>query len=401
MRHEYHSANLIARPTLIYNSYRLNIFGFPGNPDGPQNLGLLDQRLAIEWTRENIAFFGGDKDRMILFGQSAGGESIDYYSFAYPDDPIVTGFILQSGTVFTELPKPIEQASISWYNATAELGCGTANTPSEAILACMRSKPYSEIEPLVANGLTPSAGAAGSFGVVIDNRTIFGDYVTRAQAGKFAKIPLFIGNNDYESGNFKTIIAITPKVISKGLLPSDAMFNVLDYVGFNCPIALRAYCSQHAHVPTYRYRFFGDFPNLALTTSPPSGAYHAAEDRLLFNQLDDLAPSTPAELTIAKFMRDSWAAFAKDPEAGLQRQELGWESYNPAKKTMARLGLRNITGANNGVPADYDYSCPFFAALFGASGPPPDLMLGNEMQYERLGNLSRAGAEDYLGVYET
>ena len=61
------SANLIARPTLIYDSYRLNIFGFPGNTDEPQNLGLLDQRLAIEWTRDNIASFGGDKDRMILF----------------------------------------------------------------------------------------------------------------------------------------------------------------------------------------------------------------------------------------------------------------------------------------------------------------------------------------------
>ena len=265
----------------------------------------------------------------------------------------------------------------------------------------MRSKPYSEIEALVSNGLALSAGAAGSFAVVIDNRTIFGDYITRAQAGKFAKIPLLIGNNDYESGNFKTIIAIAPEVISKGLLPSGAIFNVLNYVGFNCPLALRAYYSQHAHVPTYRYRFFGDFPNFAFTTSPPSGAYHAAEDRLLFNQLDDLAPSTPAELTIAKCMRDSWSAFARDPKAGLQRQELGWESNDLAKEMMARLALRNITGAINGVPADYDYSCPLFAALLGVGEPPPDLTLGNKVQYERLANLTRAGTEDYLGIYET
>lgn len=265
----------------------------------------------------------------------------------------------------------------------------------------MRSKPWPEIEALVVNGLSLYASAAGSFNVVIDKKTIFGDYIIRAQAGEFAKIPLLIGNNDYESGNFKTAIALTPEVVSKGLLPSDAFFNILDYVGFNCPAALRAYYSQHAHVPTYRYRFFGDIPNLALTTSPPSGAYHAAEDCLSFNQLDDLVPSTPAELQTAKLMRDSWAAFAKNPKSGLQRHELGWEPYDPATETMARLALGNMTGVNNGVPTDYDYSCPFFAALFGAGGPPPDLTLGNEMQYERLGYLTRAGADNYLRVYET
>jgi carboxylesterase type B len=52
-------------------SYRENIFGFPGLPgvdSVPQNIGLLDQRLAVEWVAQNIGRFGGDKDRITIFG---------------------------------------------------------------------------------------------------------------------------------------------------------------------------------------------------------------------------------------------------------------------------------------------------------------------------------------------
>ena len=56
---------------LIVSSYRTNIFGFPGVPDVAgleQNAGLLDQRLAIEWVQRNIEGFGGDPQRITIFG---------------------------------------------------------------------------------------------------------------------------------------------------------------------------------------------------------------------------------------------------------------------------------------------------------------------------------------------
>jgi cholinesterase len=54
-------------------SYRINIFGFPMARFLPDlNLGLLDQRLAVEWVRDNIESFGGDPNRIMLFGESAG-----------------------------------------------------------------------------------------------------------------------------------------------------------------------------------------------------------------------------------------------------------------------------------------------------------------------------------------
>jgi cholinesterase len=52
-------------------NYRENIFGFPGidgDPSIAKNPGLLDQRMALEWTRDNIAAFGGDPKRIVMFG---------------------------------------------------------------------------------------------------------------------------------------------------------------------------------------------------------------------------------------------------------------------------------------------------------------------------------------------
>lgn len=79
-------------------SYRLSILGFPGNPNESNNLGIQDQRLAIEWVNENIDKFGGDPSRITIFGQSAGAAAIDIYSYAYYKNPLVAGLILESGS---------------------------------------------------------------------------------------------------------------------------------------------------------------------------------------------------------------------------------------------------------------------------------------------------------------
>jgi cholinesterase len=81
------------------NSYRVGVFGFASAPGlSSKNVGLLDQRLAVEWVRDNIAAFGGDPKRITLFGQSDGGAFVDLYSYAWKKDPIVHGFIQESGS---------------------------------------------------------------------------------------------------------------------------------------------------------------------------------------------------------------------------------------------------------------------------------------------------------------
>jgi carboxylesterase type B len=92
--------------TLVSFNYRLNIFGQPNAPQfanasQTQNFGLLDQRAAVEWVHDNIAQFGGDPERITIFGQSAGAVAVEAYSFAYPNDTIVKGLTYYYHDVFS------------------------------------------------------------------------------------------------------------------------------------------------------------------------------------------------------------------------------------------------------------------------------------------------------------
>jgi para-nitrobenzyl esterase len=61
---------------IVSINYRLGALGFLYVPGKTANVGLLDQVLALKWVKDNISSFGGDENKICVFGESAGGESI-------------------------------------------------------------------------------------------------------------------------------------------------------------------------------------------------------------------------------------------------------------------------------------------------------------------------------------
>jgi cholinesterase len=133
--------------------------------------------MAVEWLRDNVAAFGGDPTRITLVGQSAGGVSLDYYSYAFINDPIVHGYIPQSGSAF--LAPSFGDSKKSWYQVSAELGCGGKEV-GEKTVACMRALDFKKV-------LNATASPTSGFGPTTDGKIIFDNYEERAAAGNFNK----------------------------------------------------------------------------------------------------------------------------------------------------------------------------------------------------------------------
>ena len=280
-----------------------------------QNVGLLDQRLAIEWVRSNIAAFGGDPSRITLFGQSAGAASIDFYSYAWTADPIVAGLISESGVATSFVnPTPLNNTAI-FYSLASNLNCGTNSTLVPTTIACMQGKTMQQI-------LTGMASLGLQFQPTIDSKTVFSDYDALTKAGKFIKKPVLIGNNDYEAGIIKVIFQ------QSGLTQSLQAWALLNLQTFTCPVGHRA-AGKTSHVPTWRYRYFGEFENTRLTVNPDSGAWHGSEIATVFGTTSGSGvPNSKLEVEVLEYIAGAWVAFAKNPTSGLAAAPYQWPQYN-------------------------------------------------------------------------
>ena len=327
-------------------NYRLNIFGFPGAPNLEQNVGLLDQRMAIQWVQQNIAAFGGDPTRITIFGQSAGGASVDLYNYAWKDDPIIAGSISESGTAISFGNLKPESANASWYQVAGKVGCNQSDP--DAVLACMRSPAVTQQALLTAeNSGSGLSSVLGIFNPTVDNKTVFENYTEKALAGEYIQKPYLFGNNYFEAGLFILLGA------ASGLnLPTDEWID-FDAGEFTCPESTSAIYRSAAGIPTWRYIYKADFPNEALPTDMGE-AYHGAELLPLFGSSEavSLQDSTWQERAMGTYLRGAWAAFAHDPSCGLNIY--GWEQYSNTTTSFLQLGYDNVSSTTFSVYPTYN-----------------------------------------------
>ncbi|KAF8195313.1 cholinesterase, partial [Mycena galopus ATCC 62051] len=354
----YKGQNLADREDVVVVTvnYRTGIFGFPGAPNATQNLGLLDQRLALEWVRRNIAAFSGDPTRITVFGQSAGSASVEYHSFAFANDPIAAGLISHSGTAFSFLPNSPELAAQYWGNATVSAGCAGGN--ADEVMQCMQGKNFTDILAAGAQVVTvgdPMMLAPPPFQPTVDNITVFANYAALSFAGKFAKLPYLLGNLDNEAGFYRI------RGFTADLNLTDAQWDLFNLEAFTCATSQTAAFRARAGVPTWRYRYFGDWDNLRLyDCCPGSGAYHGSDLEMVFGTGEDVSgvANGPREEQVSRMMMRAWATFARDPGAGLN--ELGWPQYEPSdanKETLIRLVFDDEDGVSFVSPSVYDAPC--------------------------------------------
>jgi carboxylesterase type B len=322
--------------------------GFP-NARGltQQNLGILDQRMALEWVRDNIASFGGDPTKIVQWGQSAGSQSTDYHSYAFFDDPIARGYFMQSGTALIVSFKDAAQTNFSFV--ARHFGC---DFPSDgaAELDCMRPVPFALIENFIGqygdNGTQPAL----SFNVVPDEKIIFSDYPARAAAGQIAKSPAIISNCANEEASLYTY-----PVDNLTVGPYEPAVLALDLSLWVCPTVTTTMFRNALGIPVFRYQNAGAYPNLNPFTW--LGAYHASDLPMNFGTyglLTNLGQTTPFEVAVSLSMQDHILAFVKDPQNG--PQTFGWEPLNvsaPNGGTLLRFGADGEVVQNvNGIEVD-------------------------------------------------
>lgn len=182
-------------------NYRLDIFGFLSTGDEvlSGNTALKDQLAALIWTRNNIAFFGGDPTKITIFGNSAGAMSVGYHLVSPRSRDLFTGAIMESGTaLFADVqttPKKNALFFAQQVNSTLN-----ESSSSELIVQVLQA---ADAELLVTLSLASQTDNSTMFFPVIEleNATAFlsKPMYESFWEGNFSMVPVIIGVNSEEA----------------------------------------------------------------------------------------------------------------------------------------------------------------------------------------------------------
>jgi para-nitrobenzyl esterase len=97
--------------------------------------GLQDQRAALQWVRDNIAAFGGNPGRVMLFGESAGGGSTAVHLVAPRSAGLFHAAGMESGPIVTWAATPLDVATAAFDVFVSETTC--AAVPTDSLASCL------------------------------------------------------------------------------------------------------------------------------------------------------------------------------------------------------------------------------------------------------------------------
>jgi para-nitrobenzyl esterase len=201
----YSGENLARKDVVVASiAYRVGPFGFLAHTElsaesgghGSGNYGLLDQMAGLGWIKRNIAAFGGDPNRVTIFGESAGGISVSILAASPLAKGLFQGAISESGGSFApakaaqEGGQNIIQLPVAERNGTTFLKNLGAQTVADG-----RKLPAEAIR----NG---GRGGFERFWPVLDHHVISDDQYKLYQAGTYNDIPVLIGTNSDEGAAF-------------------------------------------------------------------------------------------------------------------------------------------------------------------------------------------------------
>ncbi|KAM6984452.1 neuroligin-2b isoform 2-T2 [Tautogolabrus adspersus] len=182
---------------VVTMNYRLGVLGFlsTGDQSAKGNYGLLDQIQALRWLNENIGHFGGDPERITIFGSGAGATCVNLLILSHHSEGLFQRAIAQSGSAISSWAvnyRPVMYTKI----LARKVGCTLGDMA--ALVDCLRRKNFRE---LVDQDIQPARYHI-AFGPVVDGDVVPDDPEILMQQGEFLNYDILLGVNQGEGLKF-------------------------------------------------------------------------------------------------------------------------------------------------------------------------------------------------------
>jgi len=366
---------------VVFVSYnlRLGALGFLAHPaldaERPEkisgNYGSLDQIAMLRWLKANIVAFGGDPNKIFLFGTSAGGGNI----CALMTSPLTRGLI-HGAAMQSSVPMGCEIATLEdARNGTgAKVAKATGCDTAPDVAACLRGKSVTEIVSAVPGTFTvlPRLYGPNVDGVIFPEQPL-----KLIREGKSPAMPVIIGNTSEETLGWadtagavtdeSSYIAAIDKVFGSSSrerilanypakafpTPRLAFMQLTTDAEFTCQSRRVAKAFAHKQKePVYRYVFTQRLENDPALKA--NGVTHTIEHAFLFP--GRYQPTEP-EAALQRLMVRYWTRMAKagDPNGGSDPQ---WPAVTASDDAYLELGASSA-----GKIALLDRTCDFWDTI--------------------------------------